>query len=235
MKSPWILIVFSLFLCLSGFTRQRAHQVTIRFDHYVGQAPLQLSDTAYHNSFGEPFTVEQFKYYVSGIVLIAKDGAVQAVDAGPFLIDQADPASRLLPLSTSLSSLQSIRFIIGVDSITNTGGVKTGDLDPMLGMFWTWNTGYIYTRLEGQSDSAHAPAHRYTWDIGGYKPGINAARTVVMPLNGIKENLVIKVDLLRLFDGVHPVRISQNPVCHEPGELAMRLADNYATLFSSLP
>ena len=52
----------------------------------------------------------------------------------------------------------------------------------MLGMFWTWNSGYIYARLEGQSDSAKAPAHRFTWDIGGYKAAANAAREIVLAI-----------------------------------------------------
>jgi hypothetical protein len=140
----------------------------------------------------------------------------------------------MITLPTEPRTFTSISFDIGVDSLTNTGPVKTGDLDPMLGMFWTWNTGYIYARLEGESDSAHAPAHRFTWDVGGYRP--NAKRTIALPLDNKKPitDIEITADLLKWFDGSHPIHLSQHPICHQPGDLAMQLADNYSTMFTAV-
>ena len=42
----------------------------------------------------------------------------------------------------------------------------------------------------------------------------------------------IVADILKWFDGVHPLKISQSPTCHQAGKLAMQLADNYSTMFS---
>jgi hypothetical protein len=121
--------------------------------------------------------------------------------------------------------------------MTNTQGVMTGDLDPMHGMFWTWNSGYIYARLEGQSDSAKAPAHRFTWDIGGYKANANAARQILLniPANRQGTQFTIEADITKWFDGKTPVKLSRSPTCHEPGTLAMQIADNYSTMFSIAP
>jgi hypothetical protein len=44
--------------------------------------------------------------------------------------------------------------------------------------------------------------------------------------------IVIDADILKWFDARHPVRITQSPVCHEPGVLAMVIADNYSAMFS---
>ena len=180
------------------------------------------------------------------------------------LVDEGDSSSLVLHLSTDLADIRRISFVVGVDSLANTGGVQGGDLDPMLGMFWTWNTGYVYARLEGESDSAHSPAHRFTWDIGGYKDPSNALRAVTLALGvgrgmgdegerlggagsgstggdgqgsvaGGKKEICITADVLKWFDGKSPVHLAQTPICHQPGALAMRIADNYSTMFSVTP
>jgi hypothetical protein len=215
------------------------HPLIIRFRNEVGPRSLHLRTASYTNQSGEPFTVEQFKYYISGIRVRSNEGE-ELIQDEPHLVDQGDSASLELRLSSNLSGIQSIHFAVGVDSLANVSGVQTGDMDPMMGMFWTWNSGYINARLEGESDSAQTPAHRFTWDIGGYKEGRNALRTITLALPQRNEpagdNLVcIRVDLLQWFDGIQPIRIAQTPVCHEPGPLAMKIANNYSTMFSICP
>ena len=213
----------------------------IHFSFFVGQQPLQLSTTQYQNKYHEPFSIEQCKYYISAIRITGENGETQTLLQSTHLVDAADSATLTLQFTTSIPVITSIRFDLGVDSQANTGGVHNGDLDPMFGMFWTWNTGYIDARLEGHSDSAHAPAHRFTWDVGGYRPGVDATRPVVLSLPAAAKKpigakaprvLDIRADLLHWFDGPHPIHLSQTPICHQPGPLAMQLADNYATMFS---
>jgi hypothetical protein len=38
--------------------------------------------------------------------------------------------------------------------------------------------------------------------------------------------------VLKWFNGVHEIKISESPFCHEHGALATKLADNYANMFS---
>jgi hypothetical protein len=230
-------IALSLLLML-GYKSTDRHPFTICFRNTVGSQPLEFSTAVYTNRFGEPFTVEQFKYYVSAIRIADQQGNQELLQPEARLIDQADTTTLTLHGSCSLTHPSSIRFTIGVDSMTNTQGVMTGDLDPMHGMFWTWNSGYIYARLEGQSDSAKAPAHRFTWDIGGYKANANAARQILLNIPAGQQRrqpLTIQADIEKWFDGNKPIKLSQSPTCHEPGALAMQLADNYSTMFSIAP
>ena len=44
--------------------------VTIHFTNKVGDKNLHLSTEIYENNFGEIFTVNKFKYYISKIVLV---------------------------------------------------------------------------------------------------------------------------------------------------------------------
>jgi len=270
-----VLYVSGLLLVL-GLRPAVHHPLMIRFRNCAGNRPLQLSGELYSNSFGELFSVQQFKYYVSAIRVMGEGegargggevrngerevhGSGHDRDGGreeevllkeAHLVDEGDSSSLVLHLSTDLADIRRISFVVGVDSLANTGGVQGGDLDPMLGMFWTWNTGYVYARLEGESDSAHSPAHRFTWDIGGYKDPSNALRTVTLDVGagggstsgGVqgrgadgKKEICITADVLKWFDGKSPVHLVRTPICHQPGALAMRIADNYSTMFSVTP
>jgi hypothetical protein len=47
--------------------------------------------------------------------------------------------------------------------------------------------------------------------------------------------ICITADVLKWFDGKSLVHLALSPVCHQPGVLAMRIADNYSTMFSIMP
>ena len=224
---------------ISSFIINHNHRrtVTIRFRHKVGSQELVLFNKAYTNPFGEPITITRFKYYVSHIRITGADQKERTLSNKTFLIDEADTASKMLVFTTEAASLQTLSFQIGVDSILNVSGVQTGDLDPLKGMFWTWNSGYIFAKMEGVSDSAHAPAHSFSWDVGGYKSPFNVARTIQLTLPAeltaaANPVIVIDADLLKWFNATHALKISQHPFCHQPGNLAMQIADNYANMFS---
>lgn len=236
MKEIRIVSYVLAIILMLGFRPSGRHSFAIRFRNQVGDRPLRLFEGNYVDQFGEPFTIQQFKYYISAI-RVTGEGVEELLLDKPHLVDEGDSSSLVVRLWTSVSHIHSVCFIVGVDSVENSKGVQTGDLDPQFGMFWTWNTGYIYARMEGLSDSAHSPAHRFTWDIGGYQWPSNAIRkiTLALPVQNDPtkaDTACITADLLKWFDGKQPVRIARSPVCHQPGALAMQLADNYSTMFS---
>jgi hypothetical protein len=228
-------------LCWIGFSgfhsnlKQRATYSKIQFVNTVGDSPLQLFDKTYTNPFGEPFELSKFKYYISHLSYVDEQGRTTNMDGNYFLVNEEDSGSKSITLA-SASAIRSISFMIGVDSMRNISGVQTGSLDPANGMFWTWNSGYIFAKLEGRSDSSRAPAHSFSWHIGGFKKNQNAARfvTLSIPVNGASSQgaLIIRADVLAWFNAVHALRISQSPLCHQPGELAMKVADNFSQMFS---
>lgn len=223
-----------------GPSAHPAPDISLHFRHVAGAQELQLFTTSYTNRFGEPFTVNRFKYYISHILVIDADNKKHPLSDKIYLIDEADSLSKHLTFPAPAATARYLCFTIGVDSMYNVSGVQSGDLDPYKGMFWTWNSGYIFAKLEGKSDSSHAPAHYFTWDIGGYKQPNAAYRNITLPLPGeipasTSTSFTILADVLKWFDGVTPLRIAQQPQCHQPGKLALQLADNYATMFSIAP
>ncbi len=219
---------------LTGFAQASAQ--TLQFVHVVGKAPLVLFDSIFHNRFGEPFVVNKFKYYISGIELTDDKQTTTSLNDQYFLINEEDSTSKIITLPGK-RSLRKISFLIGVDSAHNVSGVQTGSLDPMNAMFWTWNSGYVFAKLEGQSDASPAAQHSFSWHVGGFRQKENALRrvTLELPSNSNQDMVRIQADLLQWFDAVRPMKITVTPVCHQPGEMAMMLADNYARMFSVLP
>jgi len=229
----WIL-VFGVW-SLTGRAMAQEPIMYLHFEHRVGKDTLELMNKTYINAHNEPFTVNKFKYYISNIVLRDSMNKAEAYP-GTYLVDEADKWSKFFAIGELPHfNPRFIEFTIGVDSIYNVGGVHTGSLDPIKGMFWTWNNGYVFAKLEGQSDSSHAAANYFMYDVGGYKQRHNATRKVKLEISHTlihSGTLTIKADLLKWFQAVTNISIGQSSLCHEPGKFAMQLADNYATMFS---
>lgn len=222
-------------ICFHGNAQIDSGSVAINFVATVGDS-LAKRDYWHTNHRGEKFTIRNFRFYVSGLHLLDSAGRpLQAPNDYSYLIDVMDTAGRVIRFPSLNSSARFIRFLVGVDSLKNVTGVHTGELDPAKGMYWTWNSGYVMAKLEGKSTVSRAPGNYYTYHVGGYKPGESAARwvTLVLPPKPW-HTWTIEADVLRWFKGVHDISIASHPVCHEPGDLAMMLADNYAAMFNIL-
>jgi hypothetical protein len=106
-------------------------------------------------------------------------------------------------------------------------------------MFWTWNSGYIMAKLEGTSPASKEPLSAVTYHIGGFRTGENTVRELKLLFpQSLQLNkdavceVVLNADALKWFEGDHLMKIADHAYCTTPGELAVKFADNYATMFS---
>lgn len=230
------LIQLCIALCLSCLlTPSFAQQtMTIQFRNTIGNEVLQLGET-YKTSLGEDVIINRCKYYISKISLVDSVAKYYGFPDNYYLIDEADSTTKTITITTSANRINDIQFLVGVDSIKNVSGVQDGALDPMYGMFWTWNTGYVMAKIEGTSSAAKVPGNLFSYHVGGFKTGESALRFVRLNIGeNIKTNhlkIVIEADINKWFQSVHNVKIAEHPICHSPSSLAMQIADNYATMF----
>lgn len=136
---------------VSGFTTTLTGSGLLRFEfeNTVDGTPIQLGPLAYTNQAGNQYSVDLLKYYVSNIKFLNQGVVVHA--AGNYeLVNAADPSTLSFNIPLPQGSYDEIRFLLGVDSASNVSGAQSGELDPSFGMFWDWNTGYIYFKHEGQ-------------------------------------------------------------------------------------
>jgi hypothetical protein len=185
----------------------------------------------------DTLTIQRFKFYVSGIVWLNGQGKELKQDKGYYLVDMDDPASLTIALQAPPPSAVTIRFLIGVDSIRNVSGVQSGALDPLQGMFWTWNSGYIMAKLEGTANRSEQIGRRFTYHVGGFRTGQATQRWVT--LNWLKEytgeGIHIAANAKSWFEGQYKIDPAEQSVCHSPGSLAIQLADNYSHMFTVIP
>lgn len=233
---PVFVILFSNFSKIhSG--KAKTGSVKIVFKNTVSGIPLMLDSAKYKNIFGESFTVTKFKYYISNVSLENRSDK-QAEKESYHLLNASDPGSLSFTYPVAEGKYHDLVFFLGVDSIRNCSGAQTGALDPMNDMFWTWNSGYVMAKLEGQADSSKA-MHRMEYHIGGYKGGekvlqrINLHAATTINITEGKETIItVETDLSKWWQTMDKITINENPVCTTPGLLAKRIAANYSNMFS---
>ncbi len=237
-----IIISLILFSCRKEISNEgNTYLLRLKFKPMANGEELQPGKS-YLNPIGEDFSVSSFKMYLGHLALI-EDGTITVAENREafYLLNTADPASLTVETAMNGSSFSHIGFQIGIDSSLNVSGAQSGVLDPANGMFWTWNTGYIMVKLEGNSTYSTAVNNAMVYHIGGFKTGESALRKVVATLpnqqnwslekNSVTE-LVIEINLDKWFSSVHRLPIAATPAIMTPGAVSMQYADNYATLFN---
>ena len=233
-----VLILSVIVLLFSNFSnpplkKAKTGSVRIVFKNAVSGIPLILDSAKYKNIFGESFTVTKFKYYISNVSL-----EKQPEKESYHLMDARDSMSMSFSYPVAEGKYHDLDFLLGVDSLRNCSGAQTGALDPMNDMFWTWNSGYVMAKLEGQADTSKA-MHRMEYHIGGYKKGENVVNETMLHTSApivIKEGkettIIIETDISKWWGDIDKITIAENPVCTTPGPLAKRIAANYIRMFS---
>ena len=135
----------------------------------MGQTqPFALNQTLVHPSTQDSLTFNTFKHYLSAVVLQNTDGSEYIVPNSFYLLDLSNPSSLKITLEdVPAGDYQSIHLVFGVDSLHNVSGAQEGALDPANGMFWSWNSGYIMLKAEGQSPNAEDGS--FAFHLGGFK------------------------------------------------------------------
>ena len=211
-------------------------KVTLYFDHYIKDRIVQFDTVNYINELGQLYTITKFKYYIGNISLISKNG-ITAINKDYFLIKEEDSLSKVLHINNiPADNYTGIQFTLGVDSADNCSGAQSGALDPVNGMFWAWNTGYIFLKLEGKSPQSSSTGNMLEYHIGGYKRPHNCIRQIILNFNvqsDFKEDkeIHIKVDIAEMFKSrqiIDFTKISSVTDFHN----ATLIADNYMDMFS---
>lgn len=210
----------------------------ITLDHYVGDASMAFDTVEYNNALGQKFILTKFKYYIGNIVLHGADGKSYAM-ADYFLVNEEEPESKEIMLNNiPEGTYKSVSFLLGVDSAHNCTGLQSGALDPVNAMFWTWNTGYIFLKLEGKAPVSKSPGNIIEYHIGGFRQPANSIRTITLDLTtplvvtaGNKHTLHLKADALEVLKTPTAIDFSVLSSVTDARNAPI-IADNYKDMFS---
>lgn len=162
-------------LFASSATTLSAQSIELQFANTFNGQPLQLK-TEYTNAHGEPVTFSLLNYFVSNIQLTRTDGSVYSVPPEQHyaLVKQSEPETQSIRIPVPKGEYIKLTYMIGVDSLRSTQGAdkRTGVLDvggAARGMYWQWNSGYIFFKLEGKSTASRDSVRNgFYYHIGGY-------------------------------------------------------------------
>ncbi|MCX2574366.1 MbnP family protein [Pedobacter sandarakinus] len=245
------------------FEEKNLAPFSVEFDNIVGDRTLSFNNSAtpYINAKGEAFTISMLQYYISNIKLATADGKTYAVkqDDSYFLIKSADKATRFAKVNVPEGDYTRLTFTLGVDSLRSTMGIdkRTGVLDPASngdhdngGMYWGWNSGYIFFRFEGNSNVISDDVNgdptgkkQFKYHIGGFggysAPTINNIKTITIDLTsaGIakvrkdrQSNVHLFVDAMKVFNGSNSFKIADHPNVMF-SDYSVNIANNLSQMF----
>lgn len=233
---------------VSQYDNTKKAELSVEFDNIAGSSDLALSTGNYTNSSGEAFNVTKLKYYVSNFKLTNVNGTVYTVpqESCYFLIDESDENTHEPIIMVPEGEYKTLTFTLGVDSLRNTKDIsqRTGNLDPTgagADMYWSWNSGYIFFKMEGTSPASMMGDYAYHIGLfGGMSaPTINNIKTITLDLTargtpkvktGKETNIHLMVDVLKLFNGATTFKIEDYPmVMVEP--YSANIANNFTGMF----
>ncbi len=229
-------------------------QITLAFENSAGDKKVSLNGDTYTNAAGETLSITLLQYFISNISFKKTDGAVITLpqDSSYFLVKESEPGSKQLTLSVPKGNYASVSFMLGIDSLRNTKPLteRTGILDPAggaEGMYWGWNSGYIFFKMEGHSSAIpdnKAGTKKFRYHIGLYggmnSPTVNNIKIITLNLKdkqvakaGPGKSPVVRIntDILKMFYGTEIISIAQKPVVMVT-PYSRHIADNYAGMFS---
>ena len=233
LKHSLFLIAF-MFICIQTKSQSANGTITIKFINTANHQPVDLRTTAYKNEFQEEYFINKLKYYVGHFFI---DKTFINLPNDNYLLIDASKEANEISLKIPEGTYSGLSFNLGVDSIDNCNGAQDGALDPINDMFWTWNSGYVFFKLEGTSTASTSDLNRIEYHLGGYKDENNI--NTAIKINGLihikankKTELIVECNLDNFWNTVSAIKISEHSVCMTAGDLAKKIAANFSSLFS---
>jgi hypothetical protein len=147
----------------------------LKLNLMMGKSSLELGKT-YKTAGGASFQIELLKFYTSNVQLVKADGgsqmatglslttflapsvqenpssASQILEGGQVLNAKSTQGATFFTIKAPAGDYKGVRFEVAVPKDLNHRDASTVPMPLGLesGMFWAWNPGYIFFRLEGK-------------------------------------------------------------------------------------
>jgi hypothetical protein len=216
-------------------------QFNLRMDAKWGNEDFVI-EQVYLDTYGNRIRVDQFLSYVSQIILIHENGS-EVLLKDFYLANFENDVE--LPFDVPSGRYTGLKLGLGIPAAYNKheDPAQYPSSHPLSvagsqGMFWYWNTGYIFTKFEGKIDTTGTPdaelLDSFLFHIGDdpyYRELEFTDLNVTVPANGtIDMQLHILVDQILAPVAGSSLDLATNAVTHtsEQDVLATTFFDNYA-------
>ena len=94
-------------------------------------------------------------------------------------------------------------------------------------MYWTWQSGYINFKIEGNSPLCSSSKNKFAFHIGGFQYPFNAIQHIVLDKNSAND-ITVEIKLDGFFKSV---QLDQGTNVMSPGPKAMFIAETFKNAF----
>ena len=182
----------------------------------LGNEPVQCGQWKV-DSKSDSFQINRCAMYLSNLQFFAL-GKPLTEPERPILINFCNGAFEFKQVPQNADS---VVFSVGIDSLIQTAGAMGGDLDPVHGMYWTWQSGYIHVKVEAQTSVLTNDLYSIVCHLGGYSAPFNTNRRKGFKLD---DELKVQLNLNQFFGSESFVKGKK---VMSPSLLATKLSDAF--------
>lgn len=155
----------------NGILLPTAGKIIMSFENYFKTAPIVYANQNYITDANDTISISDLSYRISNVQLYDQFSK-KWIDIGTYKLNGGGDAFKYSFTINNVPAglYNNIRFNVGVDSLRNHSGEQTGDLDPALGMYWSWTNGYIHFKIEGRFQQNN---NTFSIHIGGSQNVVN--------------------------------------------------------------
>jgi hypothetical protein len=182
----------------TGLVVPKNGSLEINLSHFYKAQLLTLNTVNYVNAANDTFNVEDLRYYFSNFSLQKQNGEWVNLKNYHLIDFKSISTHKFIITNLPAGHYKAIKYLLGIDSISNTSGLQEGALDPSWGMFWTWNSGYIFYRIMGRNPRT---SRTFSFDLGGNENlPILENSLASFKLKTSNPKLYLKMDVNEMFE-----------------------------------
>jgi|TARA_R110000737_G_scaffold131637_1_gene163407 hypothetical protein len=220
------LIILSVCFLFIGFLANSQTEVTLVIDHKLGANDFQMNQNA-QNNLGNDFKLSRMEYYITRFSVIHDGGQVLAVDDNVIALVNAENYTSIPLGSLNVTSIEGIKFHIGVYQPVNTADPSLQPSSSPLSfqnpsMHWGWASGYRFIALEGLS----GPSLNQTTELHGLGNQNYFETTVMASGEAINGGQVISIKA-DYTEGLRDINISSGLIVHATNAQAAQMIGNF--------
>lgn len=122
-------------------------------------------------------TFSTLRFYLSG-VKVYKQKELLGHSVKPYnLVDFSNRNTTTISLDSN-KDWDVVEFTLGIDSLSHYMDSYEGDLDPIKGMYWSWQSGFIHLKLEGIGKDSIGKPSPFQYHLGGFTGPTKAWQTI---------------------------------------------------------
>lgn len=199
-QTSQVVTVFLLMLLSQALAAQKkvlSFPVTISYQ----DSAVQLGKMYFDEILEDSIRFDKIKFYISEPQILSDGKVLKSYSKQHRLIDASVPSENSIDIKLRGKNIpDELTFYIGVDSLSNVTGAHADDLDPSNGMYWAWQSGYVFFKLEGYSPKSKNRNHQFVYHIGGFEAPHKAIQNIRLNIEGDTQIVLDLSKIISEFD-----------------------------------